>query len=371
MAIHELPLVADQIWYFYTTGWYRGLVSAHQYRKRPEFTVLHSVHPHWALSPSNNPYVQRVYTVKESGTANEISSLVESMVDGFGNVLESRDYDFGAFATPYRKLTRTYNVYLTTYHVQDMPSSCQSFDGTTAFTTAFTATYDSRPLTFVNPAPRLWDSTVGTNRGNQTRLVTPYLTFDTTYTTFGGVAQASDSQGRSQTTTFDAARSYAVPSVITPNGNTNLNATMQWNGFLGLTSQTAANTYSAHFSYDSYARPTSNTTPNGQIWHHTYTNVPPTKYSWTSQTSTGAVRWSRVTYDGTKTESGFQTTTVSVVEKEYAPCACSPIGKLKRVSQPYKPGDPVYWTTFAYDAMGRTTRVQRKRRRRNTMRRDS
>jgi YD repeat-containing protein len=47
----------------------------------------------------------------------------------------------------------------------------------------------------------------------------------------------------------------------------------------------------------------------------------------------------------------------TVVDTEYAACACSPTGKLKRVSRPYAPGDPVYWTTYTYDGLGRTLSV--------------
>jgi len=42
------------------------------------------------------------------------------------------------------------------------------------------------------------------------------------------------------------------------------------------------------------------------------------------------------------TETGYSGTTVSVVENEYEPCACTPIGKL---------------TTYTYDALGRTVSV--------------
>jgi YD repeat-containing protein len=49
--------------------------------------------------------------------------------------------------------------------------------------------------------------------------------------------------------------------------------------------------------------------------------------------------------------------TLSTVDTEYAACACSPLGKVKRVSQPYAPGGTVYWTTYTYDALGRTVSV--------------
>ena len=50
--------------------------------------------------------------------------------------------------------------------------------------------------------------------------------------------------------------------------------------------------------------------------------------------------------------------TVSRVQTQYAPCACSPLLKLWRTSLPYNPnsGSPV-WTTYTYDASGRTIAV--------------
>ena len=49
----------------------------------------------------------------------------------------------------------------------------------------------------------------------------------------------------------------------------------------------------------------------------------------------------------------------SVVDTVYAPCACSPLGKMKKVSKPYAPGGTVYWTTYTYDAIGRTISLQK------------
>ena len=74
-------------------------------------------------------------------------------------------------------------------------------------------------------------------------------------------------------------------------------------------------------------------------------------------------RFERTTYDGfgreVKREAGDNgtQTVLSTVETQYAPCACSPLGKLWRVSSGYKAGETVVWTTYEYDASGRTTRV--------------
>jgi YD repeat-containing protein len=59
-------------------------------------------------------------------------------------------------------------------------------------------------------------------------------------------------------------------------------------------------------------------------------------------------------------ESGTGATTsaaVSQVDTQYAPCACSPLGKMYRVSQPYAPGGTPVWTTYTYDGSGRTLTV--------------
>jgi YD repeat-containing protein len=51
------------------------------------------------------------------------------------------------------------------------------------------------------------------------------------------------------------------------------------------------------------------------------------------------------------------TTVVSTVDIQYAPCGCSPLGKLSQQSQPYAPGGSDSWTVYHYDASGRTTSV--------------
>lgn len=50
----------------------------------------------------------------------------------------------------------------------------------------------------------------------------------------------------------------------------------------------------------------------------------------------------------TGTVSGSTYTTVSQLDSVYAPCGCSPMGKLQSVSQPHAPGGTVYWTTYVY-----------------------
>ena len=113
--------------------------------------------------------------------------------------------------------------------------------------------------------------------------------------------------------------------------------------------------------YDTAGRPSASTTADG------YDPVPANRhsttyaYTATTQTATLGTRWKRTTIDGfgrvSKVEAGHETTTESVVETEYAPCGCSPLGKVKRVSQPHAPGAAAKWTVYAYDGLGRTLTV--------------
>ncbi len=58
--------------------------------------------------------------------------------------------------------------------------------------------------------------------------------------------------------------------------------------------------------------------------------------------------------EGGEAGGGGRGGTKSVVDTVYDACACSPLGKVKQVSQPHAPGATVYTSTFTYDGMGRT-----------------
>jgi YD repeat-containing protein len=75
-------------------------------------------------------------------------------------------------------------------------------------------------------------------------------------------------------------------------------------------------------------------------------------------------RWTKTTVDGfgrtIKVEHGQDSTAKSIVDTEYTVCACSALGKVWRVSQPYAQGLPPeqrVWTSYTYDALGRTVSV--------------
>jgi YD repeat-containing protein len=189
-----------------------------------------------------------------------------------------------------------------------------------------------------------------------------------------GAATSSTTNGVTTTISPSVTNNYAVPSAITTGGISN---SMSWNAFLGLLSQTGANSDTTNLGYDGSGRPntltlppSSNTTPGATIYYN-YTNYSSPAALAQKTEAVSGTHGTRTTYDGLgrtiKVETGtfsgfvpnvsFNSPATSVVDTQYAPCGCSPMGKLKQVSQPQAPGATVHWTIYNYDVRGRTTSV--------------
>jgi RHS repeat-associated protein len=125
---------------------------------------------------------------------------------------------------------------------------------------------------------------------------------------------------------------------------------------------TSPNGTAAYTHYDSYGRVDYTLAPSqfssaGPKTTYAYTY---TSGQWTV-TGTGPSHWAKTTQDGlgrtVSTQTGYGGTVVSQVDTVYGPCACSPTGKMMQESQPYAPGDTPVYTTYAYDALGRTVGI--------------
>jgi hypothetical protein len=90
---------------------------------------------------------------------------------------------------------------------------------------------------------------------------------------------------------------------------------------------------------------------------YTYTYYNPVAHTG-ANTQTAAVdgRWQTTTLDGfgrtIQVQKGNGSTVVSTVQTQYAPCACSPLGKMSAVSQPYAPNG----SRPSHDGSARTAR---------------
>jgi YD repeat-containing protein len=135
--------------------------------------------------------------------------------------------------------------------------------------------------------------------------------------------------GLTTTVTPNADKNYAVPSLITPAGNANLQTSMAFSDFLGLTSVTAPNASSAGVTYDSFGRVQSRYTPFGPIGYG---------YDYAARKVTAggvSVPGTITTMDGLGRAIKVETTAAGIVEAvvdtEYGPCGgCSALGKVKR-----------------------------------------
>jgi hypothetical protein len=131
---------------------------------------------------------------------------------------------------------------------------------------------------------------LGLTAGAQTCQLVDYL---------GAVRSTTDNSG-TITSTPDATRQYAVPSVITANG---YSTSMQCDGLLNLAQATGPNSATTSFGYDVASRPTSTQGVDGDSVNYTYST--PGRYS----TATSGKRFTQTSVDDlgrtVKVETGY------------------------------------------------------------------
>ncbi len=190
---------------------------------------------------------------------------------------------------------------------------------------------------------------------NLARCVTPGKVTNLAYNTLGQLAMADDGNGHSVSIDTAGSTNYAEPSAVTPMGNPAWAGGYSYDALLNVTQAAGPNGTTESAVYN-WSQPTQTTGPDGAVTTYEYYDPSP---AWRKATING--RWTKTWVDGfgrtIKVEVGDGSGTKSVVDTEYAPCACSPLGKLYRTSQPYAPGGTIYWTTYTYDALGRTVGI--------------
>jgi len=305
-----------------------------------------------------------VLTTLDVGKSYQKQSKTEQTLDTHGNLLQSKVYDYGNLTTPARTYNYTYvsDSPHTSIHIWNRLYTADVTDGTNSAPLA-RIFYDG--ISYLDlpgyPPVREWTSpgsSAAWYRGNVSSSWTPGVSSSFAYYITGDVASVTRN-GLAVSVSPDSTKNYAVPSAMSPNGEGNLTTSMTYTTPLDLSSLTEPNVATTGITYDAARRPVSVTSPHGAVTTYTYTNSPPTV------TATINGRWTKTTMDGLgrgiRAERGdgapSAPVTKSIVDTEYTACACSPFGKVWRVSQPYAPGGTVYWTTNTYDCLGRTTQV--------------
>ncbi|HUS08289.1 MAG TPA: RHS repeat-associated core domain-containing protein [Bryobacteraceae bacterium] len=344
----------------------------------------------WAQDANGNPYISAVDSSLHVSPAGAATKRSEQTLDIYGNVIQSKIFDYGNLTTPARTYTHTYlsdPQYLALYMrnrllTTDVTNASQQT--TRLVTNTWGDALGARPCPAyeawtpgtVCPGMTSWDSTIfsAARPVHRAMLFTSATPGSTSYTQYdvAGNLTTGTGDGLTVSVTASAANAYAAPSAITNGGFT---SSATWDALLNLTSQTGANGEVASIVYDSASRPTSTQSPYGATTNYTYTTSPPTVKAsingvvlgdiWDPlyQTWNGipVVRWTKTTMDGLghtiRVEKGHDSVTDSIVDTEYDACACSPNGRVKRTSLPYAPGGAILWTTYTYDDAGRTISV--------------
>jgi RHS repeat-associated protein len=346
--------IGQKCWYFNTTAssWMMGLnTSIHQLPAAGQ-AVIQQQDVTWVQDGAGSPYVGTVLTTLDPTTAN-LQTKTTQVLDEHGNVLQTSVYDYGNLTTAARTYTNTYltDPNYTSIGIWNRLVSSTVTNGSQTVTLV-TNTYDGNSLTSVTGLREY--VSVESYRGNVTTTVVPGRTVNTGYDVSGAAVSRNDGQGHTVSMTQSSVTNYAAPDVITLNGDSKSNQNMTYSGWLGLSTITGPNNTTVSTTYDSFARPATSTSVFGAVTNYGYSagTVPYV----TTATTNG--HWTQTTLDGfgrtMKSVRGYASNKVSEVDTVYGSCACSPIGKVGQVSQPYVPGNTVYWTKYTYDGLGRT-----------------
>ena len=205
------------------------------------------------------PYVTSVLSEQDPGQSYAVSSKTEQDVDAWGNVTQTRLYDYSSLATPAKTYTNTFltGTNYTSRNIRNRLLTSTVSDGTNTVTLV-TNTYDdystyrsgcttdgsqiSGVVQAYLGTPTQWDSTYNTffyYRGNVTKQVVPGGWTCYLYTVAGAAVKTLNSVGNVSTTAFSSLTNFSAPDTLTSNG---FSTTMSWNSWLGLTQDTGPNT---------------------------------------------------------------------------------------------------------------------------------
>jgi len=348
-------------WYFASTADYkRGFVTQFDERGSAGGTVLRRTEYTYTQDATLKPYVQSTLVTMDVGLGSQVSAKTDQTLDTNGNVTQSRSYAFGNTTTPIKTVNCTYvTSFPAGTYLRNRVSGCSVTNGSQTLSLG-SVSYDTYVGDFAMAATTgasFHDSAYGTTyttRGNPVYVYRPGgADVGIKYNDLGEPVKVWTA-GRTVNYTYNA--DFMVPTKITPANDVNKETTLSYNAFYQPLASSTPNGAWSNTTYGSGGRITGRTNADGNSVTISYNDAA------RQVTETVGQRWVRSTADGlgrpVKVETGDGSGTKTIVDTEYEPCACSPVGKLKRQSLPYAPGGSVLWTTHNYDGLGRTVSVQ-------------
>ncbi|MCC7340221.1 MAG: hypothetical protein IT170_03965, partial [Bryobacterales bacterium] len=370
---------SDKVWSFDTnpTSMYFGLWTQLDERERPSLSVKRRQAPAYDFHAPAKVFVKSVDTTMDPGTANAITARAGQWLDGYGNLVSSYGYQYTDLVNPAREMRFTYAHTLAGgeygfYAANRLLNRLQKVElkNGANWIPLKQTTYGNALAVGSGCSPYLKNFATGTHcvggplRANAASVTAMGQTVNFEYDitgntqrTWGAAPEVAES--------FGSGTNFTLPEVITPNNTPSLATSFSYNADFRATQTVAPNNAASQASYDAFGRVATSTSAAGAVTAYTYGIDTGTRIDTVRvypQSDASAFTFSRTTMDGlgrpVKSESGGSDGAVkTVTETEYEPCACSPTGKRKRVSLPYAPGGTVQWTTYSYDALGRTLSV--------------
>ncbi len=193
----------------------------------------------WTTDAAGNRYIGAVLTTEDMGNPGQVQKKVEQTRDAYGNVTQTKLYNYGNLTTPARTYTNTYvtDANYTSRYIRNRLASSTVTDGSVTATLA-TNYYDTITCSYFYSGPTPMsnarqhdDANYGQSfyyRGNVSKSITPAGTTCIDYNT-GGVPVSTTRNGVQTSVTVNSSTNYAAPSALTTNG---LTETLQWNTFL-------------------------------------------------------------------------------------------------------------------------------------------
>jgi YD repeat-containing protein len=364
-SIADLGAGTSKVWTLgASAGPLVGLVSAYEEHGTTGTTLLHKDYT-WTTDGAGNAYLGSALTTLDPGTSYAAQTKSDQTLDSYGNIQVSHVYDYGNLSTP----TWTYNyTYLTdsnylSRYIRNRVTQVTVQKGSASPITVQMTNFDSTSGPSLGctsagmndrPGLTLHDSSYNTSftyRGNVSATWNMGAAMCYGYEISGVPYYTVDASGRSANLALSSSTNYSLPGVLTPNGTSNLATTVSYASSFAVNSLVGPNGATTNTTYDNYGRPASTQVADGATTTYSYSGNTQTA----SLTDAQGTRWQTTTVDGFGRPIQVSTP-ISTVLTQYAPCACSPLGKMSQVSQPYASGNPV-WTTYTYDGRGRPVAV--------------
>ncbi len=209
-------------------------------------------------------YVQSLQTHFNVGTSYEADTDVYQALDAYGNVVAASMGDYASVNPNRWNFFYTYltDSNYTSKFIRNRVTQAITMRNNVSLTLGANV-YDQGSgmscddtLTDV-PSISYHDSTYNTSfryRGNPVKITSMGTSRCAAYDIAGVARQASDATGNTVTTATGESTNYSLPSLITPNSQSNLATNVTYNGAFAVTSVTGANGATVNTTYDIYGR---------------------------------------------------------------------------------------------------------------------